>query len=275
MIVLAARLRVRRGREGAASTRSCSAGIELLGRPAAGCRPPPRGRRCRAPSRAAPRPATSAGRVDAPGRRDARSRAGRSRGSGRCRSRARSRSASRAARASRPRRGSTSPRRRRPRSRPARASRGRPTRPSVSRAVAVHAAEPAGGEHAGCPPRAARCAVAATVVAPCPPRAATGARSRTPHLTTSSAAPRPPAPSSSRPMRASPATTAIVAGTAPPARTAASTSCATSRLRGRGRPWLIERALERHHRPPAGQRVGHLRGDPHAAQQLQSAWRGS
>ena len=40
-------------------------------------------------------------------------------------------------------------------------------------------------------------------------------------------------------MRASPATTAIVAGTAPAARTSASSSRATSRLRGRGSPWLI------------------------------------
>ena len=40
----------------------------------------------------------------------------------------------------------------------------------------------------------------------------------------------------SSPMRGSPSTTAIVAGTAPPARTAASSSRATSRLSGHGRP---------------------------------------
>ena len=79
--------------------------------------------------------------------------------------------------------------------------------------------------------------VAATVVAPCAPRAAAGARSRTPHLTTSS----PPAiassAASSSPIRTSPETSAIVAGTAPAERTAASISRATSRLRGRGSPW--------------------------------------
>ena len=46
-------------------------------------------------------------------------------------------------------------------------------------------------------------------------------------------------PSSSRPMCGSPSSTAIVAGTAPAAATAASSSRATSRLRGRGRPWAM------------------------------------
>ena len=89
------------------------------------------------------------------------------------------------------------------------------------------------------PALAARWAVAATVVAPWPPRAATGARSRTPHLATDSPAAIASRPTSSSPMQARPLTTATVAGTAPPALTAASTSRATSRLRGRGSPWLI------------------------------------
>ena len=82
-----------------------------------------------------------------------------------CRSRAPSRSASRAARASRPRRGSTSRPRRRPRCRCARASRGRPTRPRC-RARRGERRRSRRSRRRGCPRRAARCAVAATVVPP-------------------------------------------------------------------------------------------------------------
>ena len=89
------------------------------------------------------------------------------------------------------------------------------------------------------PARAARCDVDATVVAASPPLAITGARSRTPAFANT-----PPSASSSRapgsrPMHGSPPTTAIVAGTAPSARTTASSSRATSRLRPRGRPCAI------------------------------------
>ena len=105
--------------------------------------------------------------------------------------------------------------------------------------LAMHAAQAAGGEHAdarrappGAPsrprssPRRRR--------APSPARGRGRCTSPPPHppATTSSAA-------SSSPIRTSPATTATVAGTAPPARTAASSSRATPRLRGRGSPCAI------------------------------------
>ena len=89
------------------------------------------------------------------------------------------------------------------------------------------------------PARAARCAVAATVVPPHPPRAASGARSRTPHFSTSSRSATAASASSSSPTRASPATIAMVAGSAPPARTSASAWRAISRLRGRGSPCVM------------------------------------
>ena len=86
------------------------------------------------------------------------------------------------------------------------------------------------------PASAARCAVAATVVAPLPPRAARIGRSRTLALASSSSAIRR-TPSSSRPIRGTPSSTAIVAGVTPRSRRIASNSRAASRLRGRGRPW--------------------------------------
>src|SRR6478609_4816463 len=89
------------------------------------------------------------------------------------------------------------------------------------------------------PARAARCAVDATVVAPMPPRAATLARSRTLTLTTDDSVATRPSASSSSPIRATPSTTAMVAGTAPPARTSPSISRAIRRLSGRGSPWLM------------------------------------
>jgi hypothetical protein len=58
-------------------------------------------------------------------------------------------------------------------------------------------------------------------------------------LTTSRRSATAASAASSSPIRTSPATTAIVAGTAPPARTACSISRATWPLRGRGSPWLM------------------------------------
>src|SRR4051812_9601028 len=83
------------------------------------------------------------------------------------------------------------------------------------------------------------CEVAATVVAPATPRASAGARSRTPHLTTPSVSASASSAAASSPTRTEPASSAIVAGTAPPARTAASISRATRRLSGRGSPWAM------------------------------------
>src|SRR3954449_10738178 len=120
------------------------------------------------------------------------------------------------------------------------------------RRLPVHAAEPAGGEHADAgggrrPPAprvanaprraaAASSAVLETVVAPLRRRAAATGRSRTPSL----ARPGSPAPRSTSsavsPTCGTPSRMAMVAGTAPPARTAASTSSAAARLSGRGRP---------------------------------------
>ena len=65
------------------------------------------------------------------------------------------------------------------------------------------------------------------------------ARSRTLTLTTSSEPAITVNASASSPILGWPATTAIVAGTAPPSRTACSISRAMSRLAGRGRPWLM------------------------------------
>ena len=88
------------------------------------------------------------------------------------------------------------------------------------------------------PASAARCAVAATVVAPVAPRAAAIGRSRALHLTTSSRVAIASSAASSRPTRTSPSTSAIVAGTAPPSRTACSICRAISMFCGRGSPWL-------------------------------------
>src|SRR3954453_20421145 len=89
------------------------------------------------------------------------------------------------------------------------------------------------------PARSARCEVAATVVAPNPRRASTGARSRTPHLATPSVLASASSAASSRPIRTSPSTIAIVAGTAPLDRTPPSICFATRRLSGRGKPWAM------------------------------------
>ncbi len=80
--------------------------------------------------------------------------------------------------------------------------------------------------------------VAATVVAPDPPRATTIGRSRTETLTMSSSAMRRSS-SSVSPTLSTPSSTAIVAGVTPRSRRIASKSRAASRLRGRGRPWLM------------------------------------
>src|SRR5690349_15658818 len=87
------------------------------------------------------------------------------------------------------------------------------------------------------PARAASRAVLDTVVAPLSPVAAATGRSRTPSLARSGSAHTRSTWSGVRPTCGTPSSTAIVAGTAPPARTAASISSAAARLSGRGRPW--------------------------------------
>ena len=87
------------------------------------------------------------------------------------------------------------------------------------------------------PARAARIAVAETVVAPVTPSAAAGARSRKPSLRTPGSVAIRSRCARSSPTEGTPSTTAIVAGTAPACLTMSSSSTATSRLRGRGRPW--------------------------------------
>ena len=89
------------------------------------------------------------------------------------------------------------------------------------------------------PARTASVAVAATVVAPVARRAMTTGRSRALHLATSSSADRARAPRRSSPIRTIPSTIAIVAGTAPSSRTAASIMRAISTFSGRGSPWAI------------------------------------
>ena len=106
--------------------------------------------------------------------------------------------------------------------------------PAVTRA-AMHAAQPAGGEHGDARGRRQvrgrgdrRPAV--------PARAASTATSRTLTLTTSVPSAMRRFASSSKPTCGSPPMIAIVAGTAPPERTASSISRATRRLSGRGKP---------------------------------------
>jgi hypothetical protein len=87
------------------------------------------------------------------------------------------------------------------------------------------------------PASAATIIVAATVVAPLPPRATTTGRSR--RLSFATAAPLRPSRSISacvRPAFRRPSSTAIVAGTAPFARTSASTASAVSAFCGQGMP---------------------------------------
>ena len=120
------------------------------------------------------------------------------------------------------------------------------------------------------PARTASREVAATVVAPCAPRAAAGARSRTPHLTTSPRAAIASSAASSSPIRTSPSTSAIVAGTAPAARTAASISRATPRLRGRGSPWEMIVLSSATTGRPDGERFGDLVVDAHLARHPKS-----
>ncbi len=82
------------------------------------------------------------------------------------------------------------------------------------------------------PASAARRMVAATVVAPWVPRATTYGRSRTLTLATCGSLASSSRSSGESPMRGRPPSTAIVAGTAPPARTIASTSTAMATLSG-------------------------------------------
>ncbi len=73
-----------------------------------------------------------------------------------------------------------------------------------------------------------------------PRRAATAARSRREAFTTPPVSwARPSISCRSRPTRKRPLITAIVAGVAPVARTASSTACAVSTLRGYGMPWVM------------------------------------
>ena len=90
------------------------------------------------------------------------------------------------------------------------------------------------------PARWARHIVAATVVAPVAPLAISHGRSRVVALTHALARGRrrSAAPSSS-PTCGRPSSTAIVAGTAPSARTSCSTSVAISTFCGKGIPWLM------------------------------------
>ena len=89
------------------------------------------------------------------------------------------------------------------------------------------------------PARRARYAVAATVVAPLRPVASATGRSRTLTLTTSSSPATRTSSPSVNPTRTSPSSSATVAGVTPAARSCCSNERAASRLRGRGRPWLM------------------------------------
>ena len=87
------------------------------------------------------------------------------------------------------------------------------------------------------PARHAKALVDATVVAPVRPSAAATPRSRSESLSTSSAAHNRCSAASSSPTCTTPSSIAIVAGTAPPARTADSISRPIRRLSPRGNPW--------------------------------------
>ena len=89
------------------------------------------------------------------------------------------------------------------------------------------------------PASAAMCAVAATVVAALLPCATIMAKSRIDALEMSSRLAIASSSARSKPTRIFPSSNAIVAGTAPASRTIRSHSSATSRLEGRGNPWLI------------------------------------
>ena len=89
------------------------------------------------------------------------------------------------------------------------------------------------------PDAAATNDVDATVVAPQVPDAITTARSRTLALTMLGSVATRSSAASSRPIRIRPSRTAIVAGTAPDARTADSMSRAVAALLSDGRPWLM------------------------------------
>src|SRR4051794_29206907 len=88
------------------------------------------------------------------------------------------------------------------------------------------------------PARCARNIVAATVVPALRPAATSAPRSRRDALATPSPAASFSSSSAPSPTRGRPSTTAMVAGTAPEARTTSSTPSAVSRLRGYGIPWV-------------------------------------
>ena len=89
------------------------------------------------------------------------------------------------------------------------------------------------------PARAARCAVEATVVAPVPAAGRDHGEVAHADLDHAVVAGHDGQRLVVEPDAHRPATTAMVAGTAPPSRTACSISRATRRLSGRGRPWLM------------------------------------
>ena len=216
--------------------------------------------RCRPPRARARAPATSPHRVHAPRHRVARVREVEPREAVRAVAEHRHVRASRAARASRPRRGSTSRPRTPPRCRCAPAPRGRPTRPRCRARR--------GGRRRGRRWRTRGCRPARRD-APWPRRSCrrsrrappAGARSRTPHFTASSRSAIVRQRVVVEPHARLARHHAIVAGTAPPSLTAASTCTRHLQVARPRQPVGDDRALERHHRAPAGERLGHLRRD--------------
>ena len=89
------------------------------------------------------------------------------------------------------------------------------------------------------PARAAIAMVAATVVPAVPPCTISGARSRREALATPFARPSRSSAASSSPAVSRPSSTAMVAGTAPSARTTASSASAVSTFCGQGMPWVM------------------------------------
>ena len=166
------------------------------------------------------------------------------------------------------RRGSTSPPRRRRRCRCARARRGRPTRPRSraprgarrrarrSRTARSRPARRGGRSRRRSSRRSRRAAIAI-------------GRSRALHLATSSRVAIASSAASSSPIRTTPSSSAIVAGTAPWSRTACSSSRATSALPGRGRPWAISVDSSATTGPPAA-RASATSGDQEHRPKLSS-----
>jgi hypothetical protein len=102
---------------------------------------------------------------------------------------------------------------------------------------AMHAADPAGGEDRDAGHMRA-IIVAATVVAPVPPAGQAGGQIGAAELHAATPVPARRA-RRRRARRGAPAITAMVAGTAPAARTSASTARAVSTFCGQGMPWVM------------------------------------